>query len=246
MDWIWSSRCLALSCTSTQSSNLKWAGGGGINSPRHQTSCWLKAAESSTVGWSDAMIFQASVHPMLLAIASTAHDHWQNCSDTMFWCTVRSSSAERSCGQNVSGSFHATVGSTVAHPSVHPLLKASSWRVSALFKLNHRIPMVPSNEPSVHPTLLSLWFLFSNSSDATRKGTVGSSNGIKLTPVVAQCTKCFDAMHRWYCWFIWRCLFPSFSSHFQLNILNMPLLIASKYIISPQFFYKQTNMSMSC
>jgi hypothetical protein len=94
MDWMWSCRCLALSFTSTQSNNLKWASGGGINSPRHQTSHRLKAAESSTVGWSDAMIFWASVHPVLLAVAFTAHDHWQNCSDAMLRCTVGSSGAE--------------------------------------------------------------------------------------------------------------------------------------------------------
>jgi hypothetical protein len=40
MDWIWSSMCLELLCTSTQSSDLKWVSGGGINSPRHQTRCW--------------------------------------------------------------------------------------------------------------------------------------------------------------------------------------------------------------
>jgi hypothetical protein len=50
-------------------------------------------------------------------------------------------------------------------------------------------PTVPSNGPSVHPTLLSSQLLFSNSSDVTRKGTVDSSDGIKFTPVVAQCTK---------------------------------------------------------
>jgi hypothetical protein len=94
MDWIWSSRCLALSCTSTQFSSLKWAGGGGINSLRHQTSCRLKATETSTVEWSDAMIFQASVHSILLAVASTAHDRWHNCSDAMLRRTVGSSDAE--------------------------------------------------------------------------------------------------------------------------------------------------------
>jgi hypothetical protein len=94
MDWIWSSRCIELLFTSTQSSNLKWASGGGINSPRHQTSCWLKAAESSTVGWSDAMFFWESVHPVLLAVASTAHDRWHKCSNTMLQCTVGSSGTE--------------------------------------------------------------------------------------------------------------------------------------------------------
>jgi hypothetical protein len=57
MDCMWSSRYLALLCTSIQSSNLKWSSGGGINSPRHQTSHWLKAAESSTIGWSDVVLF---------------------------------------------------------------------------------------------------------------------------------------------------------------------------------------------
>jgi hypothetical protein len=94
MDWIWSSRCLELLYTSTQSSNLKWASGWGINSPRHQTSHWLKAAESSTVGWSDAMFFWVSVHPVLLAIASTAHDRWHNCSNAILQRTVGSSGAE--------------------------------------------------------------------------------------------------------------------------------------------------------
>jgi hypothetical protein len=43
MDWIWSSRCLELLYTSTQSSNLKWVSGGGINSPGHSASRWLTA-----------------------------------------------------------------------------------------------------------------------------------------------------------------------------------------------------------
>jgi hypothetical protein len=115
--------------------------------------------------------------------------------------------------QNVSGSFHVTVGWTAADPSVHPVLKGSCWCVSVLFK-----------------HLTQLW-----------KG-----------PVVAQCTRCSDAMHRWYRRFIRWCLFPSFSSRpqlgslLQLNILNMPSLIASKYILSPHFCYKWPNMSMVC
>jgi hypothetical protein len=35
--------------------------------------------------------------------------------------------------------LHATVGWTGADPSVHPVLNFSSWRVSVLFKLDHRI-----------------------------------------------------------------------------------------------------------
>jgi hypothetical protein len=139
MAWIWSSKCLALLCTSTHSSNLKWVSGGGINNPRHQTSHWLKAVESSTIGWSNPMFFRASVHPVLLAVS--LHYTWlltqllQRYAPTLrriIWCW-------RPCGQNLSSSFHATVGWTAAHPSVHPVLKASSWRVSVLFKLDHRI-----------------------------------------------------------------------------------------------------------
>jgi hypothetical protein len=97
----------------------------------------------------------------------------------------------RPCGQIVSVSFHATVGWTAADPSVHPVLKAclclvKTWPPDS--------SMVPSNGPSVHPMLLSSRLLFSNSSDTTRKGTVSSSDGIKLIPVVAQCTKCSDAI----------------------------------------------------
>jgi hypothetical protein len=32
--------------------------GGGINSPRHQTSRWVKAAEKGSVGRTDAKLFQ--------------------------------------------------------------------------------------------------------------------------------------------------------------------------------------------
>jgi hypothetical protein len=63
-------------------------------------------------------------------------------------------------------------------------------------------PMVSSNGPSVHQTLLSPRLLFSNSSDATRILTLGSSDatriwsdGVKLIPVVAQSTDYTNAMH---------------------------------------------------
>jgi hypothetical protein len=56
------------------SSNLEWQGGRGIHRPRHQSSYWAKAAESSTIGWSDAMLFPTSVHPVLLAVVF--HPAW--------------------------------------------------------------------------------------------------------------------------------------------------------------------------
>jgi hypothetical protein len=166
------------------------------------------------------------------------------CSDAMLRRTVGSSGAEDP----------ATKSSLLAftRPSNKPLLTHRFiWcycvdlgtSLSCLNLTSDR-PKVPSNGPSVHPTLLSSRLLFSNSSDATREGTVGSSDGIKLTPVIAKCTKCSDAMHRWYRRFIRWCLLPCFSSRLQLgsllqlNILNMPLLIASKYIVNPQFCCK--------
>jgi hypothetical protein len=46
-------------------------------------------------------------------------------------------------------------------------------------------PTVPSNGPLVHPTMLSSQLFFSNSSDAARKATVGSSDDIKLISAFA-------------------------------------------------------------
>jgi hypothetical protein len=94
MDWIWSSRCLELLCTSTQSSYLKWVSGGCINSPRHQTSRWLMATEKGSVGWTDARFSRASVHPVPLPRHIAVEIIWHNCSDAMHWRCVRSSGAE--------------------------------------------------------------------------------------------------------------------------------------------------------
>jgi hypothetical protein len=49
--------------------------------------------------------------------------------------------------------------------------------------------MVPSNGPSVHPTLLSSILLLCNSSDATRKWIIGSYDGAL---VFTQCTNSSD------------------------------------------------------
>jgi hypothetical protein len=57
MAWILSSKCLALLYTSTQSSNLKWVSGGGINSSRQPKSHWLTATEKYTVRWTDGLNF---------------------------------------------------------------------------------------------------------------------------------------------------------------------------------------------
>jgi hypothetical protein len=181
MDWIWSCRCLALSCTSTQSSNLKWVSGGGINSPRHQTSRWLMTTEKGRVGWTDAVFFKASVHSMPLPRHLADEILWHNCSDAIHRRCVRSSGAEDP----------ATKLSLLAftRPSDRPTLpldqgvRSSGAEDFFLARLcldsnwaSDR-PTVSSLRPSDHPVLLSSLLFLCNSSDATRKWTFGSSDG---------------------------------------------------------------------
>jgi hypothetical protein len=92
--------------------------------------------------------------------------------------------------------------------------------------------MVFSNGPSVHQTLLSSRLLFSNSSDTTRKGTVGSSDGIYqvnsslcvVYQVLRRYAPMVPSVHP-------TMFFPFFSSRLQLgsllqlNILNMSFLL---------------------
>jgi hypothetical protein len=181
MDWIWSCRCLALSCTSTQSSNLKWVNEGGINSPRHQTSRWLTTTGKVSVGWTDAIFFKALVHPMPLPRHLAVEILWHNCSDAIHrWC-VGSSGAEDPAAKSSLLAFTRPsdrptlpldqgVGSSGAEDSVLArLCLDSNWASDR--------PTVSSLRPSDHPVLLSLLLFLRNSSDATRKRTVGSSDG---------------------------------------------------------------------
>jgi hypothetical protein len=196
MDWIWSSRCLELLCTSTQSSNLKWVSRGGINSPRHQTSCWLKAAERSTIGWSDAIFFRAWVHPVLLVVASTAHDHWQNCSDAIHRRCVGSSGAEGLVVKtSLSVSSWPSDGPTLplTMASVHPVFKALLARLCHDSNWASDRPKVSSLRPSDHPVLLSSLLLLCNSSGASRNWIVRSSDGVIFILPTTQCTKFTDA-----------------------------------------------------
>jgi hypothetical protein len=181
MDWIWSSMCLELLCTSTQSSNLKWVSGGGINSPRHQTSRWLTVTKKGSVGWTDARFSRASVHPVPLPSHIAVEILWHNCSDAIHRRCVGSSGDEDP----------ATKSSLLAftRPSDRPTLpldqgvRSSGAEEFFLARLcldsnwaSDR-PTVSSLRPSDHPVLLSSLLFLCNSSDATRKWTVGSSDG---------------------------------------------------------------------
>jgi hypothetical protein len=181
MDWIWSPRCLELLCTSTQSSNLKWVSGGAINSPRQPKSRWLTTTEKVSVRWTDAIFFKASVHPMPLPHHLAVEILWHNCSDAIHRRCIGSSGAE--------GRFAKTSLYVASWPSDRPTLSLTLGVGSSGAEevvLAHLCidstwvsdrPMVSSLRPSDHPVLLSSLLLLCNSFDATRKWTIGSSDG---------------------------------------------------------------------
>jgi hypothetical protein len=172
--------CLELLCTSTQSSNLKWVSGGGINSPRHQKSHWLTATEKVSVGWTDVIFLQASVHPMPLPRHLDVEILWHNCSDTIHRRCVGSSGAEDPATKST------LLAST--RPSDRPTLPldqgigSSSAEDFFLVRLcldsnwESDRPTVSSLRLSDHPMLLSSLLFLCNLSDATKRWTVGSSD----------------------------------------------------------------------
>jgi hypothetical protein len=172
--------CLGLLCTSTQSSNLKWVSGGGINSPRYQTSRWLTTTENSTVGWSDTIFSRALVHPVPLPRHLAVEVLWHNCSDTMHRRCVGSSGAEDPTSKSpllasnrpsdrLTLHLDQSVGSSGAEGFVLACLYLDSNWVSDR-------PTVSSLRPLDHPVLLSSLLFLCNSSDATKNWTVGSSD----------------------------------------------------------------------
>jgi hypothetical protein len=172
MDWIWSSMCLELLCTYTQSSNLKWVSGGGINSPRHQTIRWLKAAEKGSVGWPMLCSSRASVHPVPLPRHIAVEVLWHNCSDAMYRRCVESSSAEdlapkspllASTRPSDRPTLHLDQGvgsSGVEGFVLARLCMNSNWASDR--------PTVSPLRPSDHPVLLSSLLFLCDSSDATK------------------------------------------------------------------------------
>jgi hypothetical protein len=173
--------CLELLCTSTQSSNLKWVSGGGINSPRHQTSRWLTTTEKGTVGWTDARFSRASVHPVPLPRHIAIEILWHKCSDAMHRRCVGSSGAEDPAAKSSllastrpsdrpTLPLDQAIGSSSAEDFVLACLCLdSNWASDR--------PTVSPLRPSDHPVLLSSLLFLCNSSDATRKWTVGSFGG---------------------------------------------------------------------
>jgi hypothetical protein len=173
--------CLELLCTSTPSNNLKWVSGGGINSPRQPKSRWLTTTEKVSVGWTDAIFFKASVHLMPLPRHLAVEIIWHNCSDAIHRRCVGSSGAEDPTAKSSLLAFTRPsdrptlpldqgVGSSGAEDFfLARLCLDSNWASDR--------PTVSSLRPLDHPVLLSLLLFLFNSSDATRKWIVGSSDG---------------------------------------------------------------------
>jgi hypothetical protein len=139
MDWFWSSRCLALLCTSTQFSNLKSVSGGGISSSRHPKSRWPTASEKVSVGWTNAMIFQGVGSS---GAPPTSHNRWGSLTELLrrYNPTVRRIiRCWRTLRQTLTVCIFKNVGWTAASSSVHPVLKLQSWRVSVLIQMKRWI-----------------------------------------------------------------------------------------------------------
>jgi hypothetical protein len=197
MDWIWSSRCLKLLRTSTHSSNLKWVSGGGINSPRHPKSRWLTTTKKVSIGWTNAILFKALVHPVSLPRRIAVEVLWQNYSDAMHRRCVDSFCAKER--------FAETSLYAASWPSDRPTLSLTQGVGSSgvedvvlaclCLDLNWASdrPTVSSLRLSDHLVLLSSLLFLCKSSDATRKWTVGSSDGFNFISASAHCTKCSDA-----------------------------------------------------
>jgi hypothetical protein len=164
--------CLEFFCTSTQSSNLEWVIGGGINSPRHQTSRWLKAAEKGTVGWFDATLFQGVGSS---GAPPTSRSRWGSLTQLLrrYAPTLRRIiRCWRPRVQVATVSFKLTVGWTDANPDQGVGSSGAEGFVLARFCMNSNWASDrPTGSPlrlSDHLVLLSSLLFLCNSSDTTK------------------------------------------------------------------------------
>jgi hypothetical protein len=140
----------------------------GINSPRHQTSRWLKAAEKGTVGWSDAMLFQGVGWS---GAPPTSRSRWGSLTQ-LLRRFVGSSGAEDLASKSPLLASN--------WPSDRPTLHvdqgiessgAEGFVLARLCMNSNWASDRPTGSPlrlSDHPVLLSSLLLLCNSSDATK------------------------------------------------------------------------------
>jgi hypothetical protein len=164
--------CLELIYTSTQSSFLKWMSGGGINSPRHQTSRWLTSTEKGTVGWSDAMLFQgvgSSDAP------PTSRSRWGSLTQLLRRCAptlVGSSGADGLASKSPLLASNWPSDRPTLHPCQGVRSSGAEGFVLARLCMNSNWasdrPTGSSLRPSDHLVLLSFLLFLCNSSNATK------------------------------------------------------------------------------
>jgi hypothetical protein len=177
MAWIWSSKCLALLCTPTQSSNLKWASGGGINSLRQQTSYWDKAVEIRTSNDSRLCFFRASVDLVLQTVALQCTWPLTQLTQCFIRCIVGSSDVEDFMAKTLLLAPSRLSDESLLHRWFIRCYYSSLGVSLSCSNLTSDRPTVPSNGPLVHPTLLTSLLCLFYSSDACRMRIVGSSDG---------------------------------------------------------------------
>jgi hypothetical protein len=138
MDWVWSSMCLELLCTSTQSNNLKWVSRAGINSPRHSKSRWLTTTKKSKCRMNQCYPVQgigsSGAPPTSLICWGSLTELLRRYDPThrlIIWCW-------RSPHQNLTMRIFETFGWTAAPPSVHLVLKLKSGASLSWFKWSIR------------------------------------------------------------------------------------------------------------
>jgi hypothetical protein len=143
MDWIWSSRCLALSCTSAQSSNLKWVSGGGINSPRHSASRWQTALWKVDRRMNRRLLFRSIGSS---GAPPTSLSRWGSLTE-LLWRYALTVRRFIRCwrlltrGGTVCFKYNCRIDRRfpLTKASVHPVLKGFSWRISVFIQTRHQI-----------------------------------------------------------------------------------------------------------
>jgi hypothetical protein len=149
--------------------------------------------------------------------------------------------------QNLNVCIFETVGLTAAPLSVHPVLKLQSWHISVLIQtkrlIDRRCPLL---DRWIIRCYYLLRFVFWQSSGASNRWTVGSFDSFYSLEASQNVptTSTLLLVYRWWCPFFFLHVFNL--SLLQLNMLNMPSLIASKYIPTPHLCYEQVNMCKVC
>jgi hypothetical protein len=104
--------------------------------------------------------------------------------------------------------------------SVHLVLKSLSWRVSVLIQTKH---LIDRQCPQLDSRIIRCYCLLCFSSAIHPMHLEYGPPDHPMVSVDLRLLAVYQLhrrLHRWYCRFIRRCLFPSFSSHLQLAVAS--------------------------